>query len=771
LRDAFQYVALTSYPVWLPPQPGATVIKVSDLTTTEAARITSTTASTYSQLTFGWKGGIHKITKYETSSSLGQAYAQITITPALVATLTNLTSTSTGIAIKAGLRQYGRGEVTTRISTLRVSGHDLLNIGAGSAEASNIPNDIYGPSRGTISTVKERVEVGKGRVYAITTDQNGNFKVGDLFQVDQGSGNLVISGSLTLNQVDGLGFKRGDFVREFSNGADDMVREGTDIVPTEYSVVSYVNKRLGLNRAGTTVNKIGSGYLDLTGVQSMNGTLKIAGNDIDMGSSQIFNLSTDTTGISAINIPNMAVNKAFVDMKVSLQGIDYTDPMTGLANTASGIMTGLLQLSRDPVSSDHFYTSVTKRYVDKQTRQFNTLTDVRVAPWPNLPQNGDFLMFNGTTVAVNTTSSTPVWNTATQITNVRTTSTSTVILNRSDAGASTSGTTTYAWFSVQNNTLTNTHIWSAAAIDQSKLSMTAASTRANSSGITQANLGLASFNSAYFSASSGWIDLSNTSSFMITAVAAKCTTSALSVGGGLCWGTGSDFNGSAASTVCSNATSGLTFSALVCRDSSGDFIARNVGVCSIIKCGTNCVGDLGQSGNRFGTVYASALSASTNITGSTITGATLCGTSYVYAATCMCAPTFCGNATSANYADLAEKYRADAPYQPCTVLQFGGICEVTIASSGTRAVAGVVSTDPAYLMNGSLEGENIVALALTGRVPTKVKGPVKKGDMMISAGNGYAKAEANPFIGTVIGKALEDFNEDEGVIEIVVGRL
>jgi hypothetical protein len=129
-------------------------------------------------------------------------------------------------------------------------------------------------------------------------------------------------------------------------------------------------------------------------------------------------------------------------------------------------------------------------------------------------------------------------------------------------------------------------------------------------------------------------------------------------------------------------------------------------------------------------------------------------------------------ATTARYADLAEKYSADANYAPGTVLTFGGIHEVTVSTqySDTR-VAGVVSTNPAHLMNTMLESEYTVALALTGRVPTMVTGPVRQGDMMISAGNGYACACATPAMGTVIGKALENFDGESGVIEIVVGRL
>jgi hypothetical protein len=74
-------------------------------------------------------------------------------------------------------------------------------------------------------------------------------------------------------------------------------------------------------------------------------------------------------------------------------------------------------------------------------------------------------------------------------------------------------------------------------------------------------------------------------------------------------------------------------------------------------------------------------------------------------------------------------------------------------------------------MNNGLEGEHVVSVALLGRVPCRVQGPVARGDMMVSAGNGAARAEANPKLGGVIGKALENFDGVDGVIEVVVGRI
>jgi hypothetical protein len=141
------------------------------------------------------------------------------------------------------------------------------------------------------------------------------------------------------------------------------------------------------------------------------------------------------------------------------------------------------------------------------------------------------------------------------------------------------------------------------------------------------------------------------------------------------------------------------------------------------------------------------------------------------------ANTFHGNATSANYADLAEKYLSDDEYQPGTVVSFGGDKEITITTAVMdSAVAGVISTNPAYMMNSELQGGLYVAL--TGRVPCRVIGPIKKGDLMVSSGvHGVATAWTNVndtlTPGSVIGKALENYDDpvNVGVIEVVVGRV
>ena len=130
-------------------------------------------------------------------------------------------------------------------------------------------------------------------------------------------------------------------------------------------------------------------------------------------------------------------------------------------------------------------------------------------------------------------------------------------------------------------------------------------------------------------------------------------------------------------------------------------------------------------------------------------------------------------ATSAQYADMAERFHADAEYAPGTIVELGGVNEITLCVEELSAkVFGVVSTQPAYLMNGNA-GSNAThpPIAMSGRVPVNVMGFVTKGDRLVSAGNGTARAanldEITSF--NVIGRALESkTDEDIGSIEAIV---
>ena len=199
---------------------------------------------------------------------------------------------------------------------------------------------------------------------------------------------------------------------------------------------------------------------------------------------------------------------------------------------------------------------------------------------------------------------------------------------------------------------------------------------------------------------------------------------------------GTNLTGSLATAAQANITSVGTLTSLsVSGNVTGGNVSVGTGtvtVGNIVNGNGNTVGNIGSSSLYFNTVFAQA--------------------------------------TSALYADLAEKYVGDADYAPGTVVSFGGEFEVTASTeNGDPRVAGVVSTNPSYIMNGGLDGANVITVALTGRVPTRVTGTVRKGDLMVSNGDGTARAEADPRAGAIIGKALADFDGETGIIEVVIG--
>jgi hypothetical protein len=122
------------------------------------------------------------------------------------------------------------------------------------------------------------------------------------------------------------------------------------------------------------------------------------------------------------------------------------------------------------------------------------------------------------------------------------------------------------------------------------------------------------------------------------------------------------------------------------------------------------------------------------------------------------ATTFRGTAITASYADLAERFEADSAYQPGTVVELGGDKEITAADQDlSDRVFGVISTRAGFLMNGEA-GSDIThpPVAMQGRVPVRVIGRVKKGDRLVSAGNGLARAASRA--------EITAFNAVDGII-------
>ena len=181
-------------------------------------------------------------------------------------------------------------------------------------------------------------------------------------------------------------------------------------------------------------------------------------------------------------------------------------------------------------------------------------------------------------------------------------------------------------------------------------------------------------------------------------------------------------------------TVGGTSNVLVLSSTTAYF-GSDVSVSAIQKTGSNAVGNIGSSANYFNRVFATA--------------------------------------TTALYADVAERFAADEFLEPGTVVELGGSKEITRSQQDlSENVFGVISTRPAYTMNGGAgEDDTHPPVAMTGRVPVKAIGIIRRGDRLVSAGSGVARAaqpgEATAF--NVIGRSLEDKHLEElGTIEAIV---
>ena len=401
---------------------------------------------------------------------------------------------------------------------------------------------------------------------------------------------------------------------------------------------------------------------------------------------------------------------------------------------------------------------------------------------------------------------------------------------------------------IQPGVIINADVNSSAAIDQSKLNMTAASTRASATGIAQADLGLASFDNSQFTSTNGWITVSNNgllvgkiqqigartvlgnSSVTTDNVAAVNFSTVVDVGGAI---KKSQYNttgylrrnNSLSSTLDSDYSiitdaTDLTVNTLVKRDSNGDFAARTLTLQDIkLKLSSETSSSLtlarnstatggttrlyafnGQGGVLIGSgsltadnttyydnnahsfrtqdgfsaapISCSRVTATALTTGADTTSGTITG-QWILAST----P---GGSTKGNSrlqatyaADLAEFYEGDQEYEVGTVLVFGGDKEVTTTNSlGDTRVAGVVSDNAAYSMYGACPGFKN-QIALQGRVPCKVVGKIKKGDILVTSKiPGVAIASTGDIkTGSSVGKALQEYDSDHiGTIEVAVGR-
>jgi len=176
------------------------------------------------------------------------------------------------------------------------------------------------------------------------------------------------------------------------------------------------------------------------------------------------------------------------------------------------------------------------------------------------------------------------------------------------------------------------------------------------------------------------------------------------------------------------------------QGNTGLNITGNISARNIFNTTGNISGNIGNSTSYFNTVFAN---------------------------------TFSGTSTTALYADVAERFSADAEYEPGTVVELGGSNEITRSTTElSDSVFGVISTRAAYLMNSGAGSDSThPPVAMTGRVPVKCTGVVHKGDRLVGAGDGIARSaqpgEATAF--NVIGRALADkLDSGIGIVEAIV---
>jgi hypothetical protein len=651
--------------------------------------------------------------------------------------------------------------ISINISTMRATGHDMLSIGTGGFADSNYPSNIYGPPITTAASSKEVQEIGKGRVFFVSTDQDGNFKVGEFFQVDQGTGTVTFSASIALSNLNGLGFKRGVAISEFSTD-DTLTDNAADTVPTEQAVRGYIEKRLGITHTGgitpsSTLIPTGGGFVDRKGLLAMTGSLKMGGNTVtDLGNPtgtgdavpyswltfgklQDFNDNNIQSGDLLVMTGNgTTVSNAEVTGPVTFDFDDLGDSTTRkiVSKIGSGTITNAMFSS---VSADRL--PVAKLDIPNAglgTSSGNSIKGLASFNSTQFSASGGFVSFTGTIQA----SDLAEIGVKTVLGNNGALVAKPVAVSMDDVVISGRG--------VRKTEFTQTGI------------MTVASILGGAANTVASSLQFGSIN-----ASNTIVQRDNLGDF-----AARTVTLGGTAGEGLRLrdaGFGTTAAGAGERAFVSERTSATagqhvlySFSGHAAIRLSGGSLSEKTAYSATLheftsKTGGGATVTLGAGGS-INVGLAGVLTTGAAATVGYVTG------------DWQLTP---GSRLQATYADLAEYYSADKEYAVGWVMMFGGDAEVTAANvNATTKVAGVVSTDPAYIMNSALAGTR-ACIALQGRVPCRVVGKVKKGDLIIASDIiGVAvSAGENARAGTIIGKALEDYDSDHiGLIEVAVGR-
>ena len=311
------------------------------------------------------------------SAAAGYGFGILNANVVKATTTYSFTYTNAGLAQSAVSFTLGRLQpvmavnalVTVYISLTRCTGHDFLQIGSGGFADTNYPSNIFGNPNNSPTQAQEVQEIGRGRCFYVSTDQFGNFRVGSFFKVDQGTGTVTFAASIALSNLDGLGFKRGVTVAEFSTD-DSMTDNATDSVPVQAAIRSYVDKRLGITQTnGSPVAvPIGPGFMP------RNGSLAATAN-LNMGSYNIINLSDPSNLSDGANKNYVDTLRTYVDTFFKRSG----GTRTGIDSfTMSAATNGVIDMNSNKILNVATPTSstdaVNKSYVDTSTASVNAIS-------------------------------------------------------------------------------------------------------------------------------------------------------------------------------------------------------------------------------------------------------------------------------------------------------------------------------------------------------------------------------------------------------------
>jgi hypothetical protein len=730
-------------------------------------------------LVLAWNGKTHRITEYVAAVGLIPAY--ITIEDIVnnnnyigaVAGLSKALSTTAVTTLRAGLQAGSTAAITVKISTCRVTGHDFLDIGTGGYNTTNYPTAIFGDPAQSASQENEVIEEEKGRVFYVSTDQDGIFRVGRFFTVDQGTGTVTFSASIALSNLDGIGFKRGVTVAEFSTDAT-MTNNAPDIVPVQSAIRGYIDKRLGIDHSGDTLSVpslIGPGYMALSGALAMKGELNAGGYKVQNVGAPASNDDASTKLYVDTQVGLYNKLASLTDIKVITPDAGHFLAFTGAENTAvSASATGDIVSSFTSVDTAILVGGITTTpTVDSGiagTGSINVSGGIVVDDITGFPSSGyikigtEIFSYTGITAPSNRFDGI-VRALLTTTGSIHAAGSTVIGLNNAQVD-----------LQIAALSIVNADVSESAAIAQSKLALSNATANTTSGTSTK---GIASFDSAYFDVTDGWVGIKD-NGVTLDKIASITSGNILA-----------NFTGSAAAPEeVTAATAGNKILDAVFV-TNGVLTKTGTETFAAVPISTTGGNDSLVKTSSTGTINVKGLQLNSNTvlsySSTTLKVSTLGGVDIISAVgsdpastpvTVLGQWTLGASATlAATFADLAEYYSSDREYEPGTVLIFGGTAETTTTTIfGDTRLAGVVSTDPGLKMNEGLTGTRI-CLALQGRVPVKVVGKVKKGDMLTTAGVvGHAAKAIDPRIGTIIGKALEDKDYTEaGVIEVAVGRV